>query len=68
MREKEVNISTTAVWDMLSESITGVTVDELCHQLKMTFSEVINAVRWLARDHNIGLQMQGQRLIVIGAD
>lgn len=66
---KEVRTNTTealAVREALSEAITGVSIQELCRQLKLTFAEVIDAVRLLARDYNIGMQMQGEQLIVVG--
>ncbi|MCD7902118.1 MAG: hypothetical protein LUH22_20365 [Bacteroides sp.] len=68
---EEVKVTTTAalaVWNALSKTMTGVSIQELCQQLKMTFAEVIYAVRLLARDYNIGLQMQGEQLIVVGIE
>ncbi|NDV64782.1 winged helix-turn-helix domain-containing protein [Bacteroides sp. 224] len=66
VNNKETSSDATAVWSVLSESMAGIAIQELCNQLKMTFGEVMNAVRWLAKDYNIGLQMQNEQLIVVG--
>lgn len=62
---KEIKVNAHAVWSVLCNTVSGMSIQELCKQLKMTFSEVMDAIRWLSRDHNIGLQMQNQYLVVV---
>ena len=63
---KEIGSNTTKVWEALEQSVVGVSIQELCRQLTLTFEEVMTAVRWIAREHNIGLADRDGRLIVIG--
>lgn len=70
MREitiKEVGNNAGRIRDILGRTATGVSIQELCKQLALTFDEVVSAIRWLARDLNIGLASDNEgRLVVIG--
>lgn len=61
----ETQNHTKKVWEIVRKAVTGVSVQDLCRQLALTFEEVMTAVRWLARDHNIGLAHQSGTLLVI---
>lgn len=63
---KEIGSNTRKVWEALENAVPGVSIQELCRQLKLTFEEVITAVRWIAREHNIGLANRDGCLMVIG--
>lgn len=55
------------VWNVLNRAVSGISIRELCNQLALTFEEVMMAIRWLARDHNIGLATKNGDLMLIGA-
>jgi len=63
----EVGDNAKEVMNALNRAISGVSIKELCKQLALTFDEVIMAIRWLARDHNIGLASKDGDLMLIGA-
>lgn len=56
---------TKKVWDALNKAVAGVSVQELCTQLTLTFEEVIIAVRCIAHNHHIGLSDNDGRLILL---
>lgn len=58
--------NTQKVWDALNKAIAGISVQELCRLLALTFEEVMTAVRMIAREHNIGLADKNGNLMVIG--
>lgn len=62
----EIQSNTKKVWEALDKAIAGVSIQELCRQLALTFEEVMTAVRWIAREHNIGLANSNGCLMVIG--
>lgn len=64
---KEIGSNTKKVWDALEKAVTGVSIQELCKQLALTFEEVMTAVRWISREHNIGLANNNGSLMIIGA-
>ncbi|NDV56638.1 winged helix-turn-helix domain-containing protein [Bacteroides sp. 519] len=55
------------VWNVLNHAVSGISIRELCNQLALTFEEVMLAIRWLAKDHNIGLANRNGDLMLIGA-
>lgn len=55
------------VWNVLNRTVSGISIREICNQLALTFEEVMMAIRWLARDHNIGLATRNGDLMLIGA-
>lgn len=63
---KEISSNTKKVWEALDKAVTGVPIQVLCKQLALTFEEVMTAVRWIAREHNIGLANNNGCLMVIG--
>ncbi|NDV82793.1 winged helix-turn-helix domain-containing protein [Bacteroides sp. 51] len=63
---KEIGSNTKKVWEELEKTVAGVSIQELCKQLALTFEEVMTAVRWIAREHNIGLANNNGSLMVIG--
>lgn len=63
---KETGSNTNKVWEALEKKVAGVSIQELCKQLALTFEEVMTAVRWIAREHNIGLANHNGSLMVIG--
>lgn len=65
MKTSDVS-NTKKVWDALSKTVSGVSIQELCRQLTLTFEEVMTAVRWIAQEHNIGLANKNGQLMVIG--
>lgn len=63
---KEIGSNTKKVWEALDKAVVGVSIQELCRQLTLTFEEVMTAVRWIAREHNIGLANENGCLMVVG--
>lgn len=63
---KEIGSNARRVWEALEKSAAGVSIQELCRQLALTFEEVMMAVRWVASEYNIGLANCDGYLIVIG--
>lgn len=63
---KEVGDNARSVWEVLNHAVTGVSIKELCKQLALTFEEAIMAIRWLAKDYNIGLASKDGDLMLIG--
>jgi len=62
----EIGSNTKKVWEALNRAVVGISIQELCRQLALTFEEVMTAVRWIAREHNIGLADNDGHLILIG--
>lgn len=58
--------NTKKVWEALNKAVSGILIQELCMQLTMTFEEVMTAVRWIARDYNIGLDDHDGNLMLVG--
>lgn len=65
MNTKEIGTNALKVWNVLNLASAGVSIQELCRQLAMSFSEVLDAIRWLSKERNIGLQMENDYLILI---
>jgi Protein of unknown function (DUF2582). len=63
----EIGKNAKEVWTVLNRTVSGISIQELCNQLALSFEEVIMAVRWLAKDHNIGLASKNGNLLLIGA-
>lgn len=70
MNDLEISIGDNAgkVWSVLCGRSTGVTIQELCRQLTLPFEDVMNAIRWLARAYNIGLDHKEGKLMLIGVE
>ncbi|MDL2213016.1 winged helix-turn-helix domain-containing protein [Bacteroides sp. OttesenSCG-928-E20] len=64
---KEMGTNAQKVWSTLCSAVSGISIQELCKQLALTFEEVIMAIRWLSKDHNIGLASKEGHLMLIGA-
>lgn len=64
--KKEIGQNANKIWSVLNDTVTGISIQELCNVLRLTFQEVTLAIRWLARDHNIGLDYRDKGLILIG--
>lgn len=62
----EIGKNAKEVWNALNHAVSGISIQELCNQLALTFEEVIMAIRWLAKDHNIGLASNNGALMLIG--
>jgi len=65
---KETKNNAGKILDILCRTITGVSIQELCEQLALSFSETIDAIRWISKDFNVGLEMRNNDLILIGID
>lgn len=65
---KEVGTNAQSIWEVLSRTVTGISIKELRKQLALTFEEVFLAIRWLARDNNIGLANKDGELLLIGVN
>ena len=65
---KETQSNTQKVLEILNKAVTGISVQELCKQLTLTFEEVMTSVRWIAREYNIGLASNNGNLMVIGVE
>lgn len=63
---KEIGDNAQNVWEVLNRAASGISIKELCRQLALTFEEVIAAIRWLAKDYNIGLASKDGDLLLIG--
>lgn len=66
LETNEAGMNAGKVWNLLSRTITGISIQELCKQLALSFDEVFSAIRWLARDYNIGLANKDGDLMLIG--
>lgn len=62
----ETGMNAGKVWNILSHTGSGISIQELRKQLALTFDQVFAAIRWLAKDYNIGLANHEGNLMLIG--
>lgn len=62
---KRMGANALKVWETLTLSVAGISIQELCRQLALSFSDVLDAIRWLSKDHNIGLQMTDDECLIV---
>lgn len=63
---EETGTNAGKVWNILNHMGSGVSIQDLCKQLTLTFEQVFDAIRWLAKDYNIGLANNEGSLMLIG--
>ncbi|GEM_PF-2637038 len=66
LKIEEAGMNAGKVWNILSHTGSGISIQELRRQLALTFEQVFAAIRWLAKDYNIGLANNEGNLMLIG--
>lgn len=51
----EISNNVKQVWNMLDNAMAEISIQELCRHLTMTFEEVMTAVRWISKEHHVGM-------------
>ena len=60
----EIGKNAGRIWRELEKRTTRISIQELCHNLCMTFEESSLSIGWLAKEKNILIQKEDGRLML----